>query len=405
MTIKALYPNSRPSLDLNFARTRALDPRITFTRASTGTFVGSNGLIQNAASNVARFDHNPATGESLGLLVEEARTNTLLYSQQLTNAYWDYNAGITTIPNNLLAPDGTLTGLLVTQDTSNSAHGFGNNLNIAPTDNACLSIFVKSNGCRYVGLSQNTESYVTTVFDLTNGTVVSGSGQITFYGNGWYRISEVRGQYSYRPYFHLLNAAGTNGKTFTGDGVSGAWIWGFQKEAGAFPTSYIPTTTATVTRAADVASMTGTNFSTWYNVNQSTFSLGFIPAGYSNLGGISITYNLGPSRMEFSNSGEVYTVGSNSATLGTNTLPAILRAQNKFAYSYEFPSGSLSMSRNGSNTFSSTPSPSLGMPTHTEMRLGFVIFQDRGVSFTGTFSRLTYYPVRLPDAQLQALTQ
>jgi hypothetical protein len=75
MTIKNLYPTSRPTLDLNFAATKRLDPRITFTRASTATFVGADGLIQSAATNAARFDHNPATGESLGLLVEEARTN------------------------------------------------------------------------------------------------------------------------------------------------------------------------------------------------------------------------------------------------------------------------------------------------------------------------------------------
>jgi hypothetical protein len=57
------------SLDLQFARTKTLDPRITFTRASSGTFVGSDGLIKTATTNEPRFDHNPTTGESLGLLV------------------------------------------------------------------------------------------------------------------------------------------------------------------------------------------------------------------------------------------------------------------------------------------------------------------------------------------------
>ena len=65
-----------PTLDLDFAANKSLidsvsgNNLITFSRASTGTFVGSNGLVQTAASGVARFDHNPATGESLGLLVE-----------------------------------------------------------------------------------------------------------------------------------------------------------------------------------------------------------------------------------------------------------------------------------------------------------------------------------------------
>ena len=78
MTIKALYPTVRPTLNLDFAKTKALDPRITFTRASTGTYVGANGLIQTAASGAARFDHNPTT--------EEARTNLVLRSDAFSDA-------------------------------------------------------------------------------------------------------------------------------------------------------------------------------------------------------------------------------------------------------------------------------------------------------------------------------
>ena len=79
----SLYDKSGviPILDLNFAKTKSLlDSRstknlITFSRASTGTYFGANGVLQTAATDVARFDHNPITGESLGLLIEEARTN------------------------------------------------------------------------------------------------------------------------------------------------------------------------------------------------------------------------------------------------------------------------------------------------------------------------------------------
>jgi hypothetical protein len=78
MTIKPLYPSSDPTLDLNFAGARALDPRVTFTRSSVATRVGPDGLLQTVAPNVARFDHSPTTRESLGLLVEEQRTNLLL---------------------------------------------------------------------------------------------------------------------------------------------------------------------------------------------------------------------------------------------------------------------------------------------------------------------------------------
>ena len=74
------YPTIEPSLRLDFANARALDPRITFTRASVGTYVGRDGLIKTAGNDEARFDHDPETLESLGLLIEESSTNEFPFS-------------------------------------------------------------------------------------------------------------------------------------------------------------------------------------------------------------------------------------------------------------------------------------------------------------------------------------
>ena len=59
--------------------------------------------------------------------------------------------------------------------------------------------------------------------------------------------------------------------TYDGNGTSGIYLWGAQLEEGAFPSSYIPTTTAAATRSADVASITGTAFSGWYRQDEGTF--------------------------------------------------------------------------------------------------------------------------------------
>ena len=82
MSIKSSYPTDSPSLVLDFANSRRLDPRITFTRAQTGnisSYMGPDGLIKYAGPDQPRFDHryNSVTGEveSLGLLIEESRVN------------------------------------------------------------------------------------------------------------------------------------------------------------------------------------------------------------------------------------------------------------------------------------------------------------------------------------------
>ena len=185
-----------PNLDLNFARNKSLiddysgTTLVTFTRASSGTYVGSDGLIKSATTNEPRFDHNPTTGESLGLLVEEARTNVLLNSATLSTQSVTVAAAA-----NTLSFYGTGTVTLTGVSTAGPLVGTGANNRVSLTFTPTVGVLI-----------------------LT----VSGS---------------------------VTNA---------------------QLEAGAFATSYIPTTTATVTRAADVASITGSNFSSWYNQTEGT---------------------------------------------------------------------------------------------------------------------------------------
>ena len=78
----------QPSLYLDLLAGTPLDSRVTFTRSTTATFIGSNGLIQIAAIDAPRFDYNPVTLAAKGLLTEEQRTNSVLYSEQFDNAAW-----------------------------------------------------------------------------------------------------------------------------------------------------------------------------------------------------------------------------------------------------------------------------------------------------------------------------
>jgi hypothetical protein len=271
-----------PSLDLRFADNKSLADAVTgaslvtFTRASSSTFVDSAGTLQTAATDVPRFDHNPTTGESLGLLVEEARTNLLLRSEEFDNASWTKtNSSVT--QNAAVAPNGTTTADRLTEDgTATSTHLANGAATITAGTTYTYSVYAKSDTRRWLLVSPG-GSWGYGWFDVqagVTGTLVNGGSSATSsiqsVGNGWFRCVITATAVDNRIGIQLLLATGNNIITYTGDGTSGLFLWGAQLEAGAFPTSYIATTTAAATRAADVVSITGSAFSSWYRQDEGT---------------------------------------------------------------------------------------------------------------------------------------
>jgi hypothetical protein len=265
------FPNLRPSLDLRFALAKKLDPRITFTRGSTGTYFGPDGLMKTAIANEPRFDHDPITGQSLGLLIEESRQNLLTYSADISNAAWgktNSSIGPTTT-----APDGTSTAYKLIENSTNGFHFISQSPGTI-SGTYTVSCFVKA-AERYKGYLQllGSGGNAAVFFDLKTGTITGGAGTntITPYPNGWYRVTSTltfTSSVGAVCYFVINRDDGI--AIYSGDNNSGIYVWGLQVEVGSSPTSYIPTTASTVTRSADLASMEGTNFSSWYNQNEGT---------------------------------------------------------------------------------------------------------------------------------------
>jgi hypothetical protein len=275
MTIRSLYPDSEPSIALDFVNRESLDGRINFTRASTGTYIGSDGLIKTAGSNAPRFDRDPLTGESLGLLVEEARTNRALYSEQFDNGWWIKYA-TTVSANATTAPDGTATAdKLISSSTSNRFCVY-NYSTITANSVQTFSCYGKSAGWDFmtlvvgkIGGPYTRDSYT---INLSNGTVnkgpwTSASVLSTAFtkeslANNWWKLSVSVLIDSSSTDLHIeIGTSPTNqyNNGMPGDGTSGIYIWGAQLETGSFPTSYIPTVASTVTRAADLASILNNN--------------------------------------------------------------------------------------------------------------------------------------------------
>lgn len=270
------------ALDLDFL-SGTLDPRITFTRASSGTFFGSNGLLQTASNDVPRFDYDPVTLAARGLLIEEQRTNLLTWSENFGDAAWGKtNVSVTT--NTAVAPDGTSTADKLIESAVSGVHRLFVNVALANNTTYTAYVYAKAAERRYLGFKSGIAGQPEPVFDLQTGTVASGVGFIESVGNGWYRCGHTVTSGTSTPYlayWTILTGTTFAGETYTGDGTSGILLWGAQLEAGAFPTSYIPTTTTALTRSMDVASMTGTNFSSWFNASEGTILSEALISGYT----------------------------------------------------------------------------------------------------------------------------
>jgi hypothetical protein len=417
---KGLFDSA--SLDLRFAVNKTLDPRVTFTRASTGTYVGGDGTLRSATTNEARFDHNPTTGESLGLLVEEARTNLVLRSEEFNNASWTKTRSSVTA-NAIVAPDSATTADKLVEDTTASAT---HQVHQSTTKAASAlpyagTIYVKAaeRSQVFVGLSDfgGNESYA--IFNLSTktvgtptnaGTFTGGSAVITELSNGWFRCSISATSSTSTTLALLVRIANSSGSViYTGDGTSGIYVWGAQVEAASFPTSYIPTTTATVTRAADLASMTGTNFSSWYNATSSSVFVEW--------------KNLAPSMpsgsfqwiAEFSDNTDqnrqfLFQVQAAAALVSQNSaVSGVVAGRLDAGGSYvntgtkaasAFAASDRALVANGGSIVSSAAGalpPGINRATIGNQAGG-------NASLNGTIKRLTYWPVRLPNITLQAIT-
>jgi hypothetical protein len=232
-------------------------------RATTATRVNSAGLIESVAANVPRINY-PIGGGCPHWLVEPQRTNLLLRSEEFDNAYWTKENFIQITPNDATAPDGLLTAdkLFVTSGST----GFNRTsraVNVTIGQNYCFSIFVKPNGYNFFLIRvQNflPSGLVNIAFNLTDKTITfaeSGlTGFITEKENGWIRLGFFGVANTSTPNLFFRpqpNATIDNTiSAFTGDGTSGAYIWGAQLEQGSTASSYIPTVATAITRNADV---------------------------------------------------------------------------------------------------------------------------------------------------------
>lgn len=237
----------------------------TLTCANNGkaTYFNSSGVLTTVnANNFARFNYNPVALTLNGLLIEQATTNLQIQSQLASG--WAATAGTLTL-NTTVAPDGTTTGATLADNTSNSSHHLDMPAQIAFTSGTTItySIFAKAgtNSFFQMGPGGNAFSGSTAFanFDLANGVVGSTSGTVASgiqaAGSGWYQcwaaFTPTVTDNGFVVTYTITAANSARAQAYVGTGTT-IMLWGAQVEAAAFATSYVATTAAAVSRAADV---------------------------------------------------------------------------------------------------------------------------------------------------------
>ncbi len=351
-----------------------------------------------------------------GILIEGQSNNLALNSEDFSNASWN-KIRTSVIANSAISPSGDLTADLLMDDGSTATSHFVQPLSAIATgmsvgsSTVSFSVYAKSAGRDIRIVDGYQTSNGATAFNLTNGTVISGSGSIESCGNGWYRCSTVvtiDSSTSVLPVVQLYSGS----TSYDGDSYSGALLWGFQVENGSgsgtsFASSYIATTSSTVTRAQDslsVATADIPDFSEGVGTvvyetggvasatetNQLAFGLNgpassnFFTAGVNN-GGVTDTsvrvYSTTPA-------GDQAFLNPGTATVGTGY---------KLAVRYELDNIAASM--NGGTVVSDTSGQvPVGIDTLWVGEL------DGNYHLNSNIKRIALYNEALSDTNLQALT-
>jgi len=248
---------------------------ITHTRASSATMVNASGTLVTVGNNVPRTGHHIYNGSAWvneGILHEsEARTNLVTYSNDLSNVAWP-NTNNSNTTNAGVSPDGTSNANKVVPTVSSGVHYTYQDLSLSNTDHS-FSVYVASAGYGFATICAGVNGstlYYAVVIDLSDGTQTAlysagtHSKTVTVEPVGsFYRVS-INGD---GEKYYVVGASDTGTytpsnygfKSFSGDGTSGILVYGAQAEAGSTPSSYIPTTTASVTRAAETLTVPAAN--------------------------------------------------------------------------------------------------------------------------------------------------
>ena len=348
--------------------------------------------LMTAASGVARFDHDSITKESKGLLIEEQRTN---YYPSSTDWSSNITVGNNSYTETAVGFDGEVDSAIVKTSL------------VASNDYVLLSGVSVTNGTTYT---------ISVWVKMISGTVSNFIGKfysphVSFSSMTPVNKADINGETWVRIWAYGTSTyTGNTNITLAGyDSTPSTQIayYGPQVEIGSFPTSYIPTSGSTVTRSADSASMTSTNFSDWYNGDGGTTYFEASPNGTTygsifsyqkdgsgeNATELYYPHGSGNDQIRFSvrSNGawtRILNVDDSLFTTDFNAKVALVLMRDDIAFT----------------SLGKTPATGTGaIADYTELNFNSTRLDVK--NWNGTIKKFAFYPARLSNATLQALTE
>ena len=364
---------------------------ITFTRSSAGGRFNERGIYEMVPANQPRFNYDPATLQPLGILTEESRTNLITSSNEIGAAGWATNASSVIDKGVIASPDGLKNGARLSGTSEFYIYRI---INISGQPTLTISVYakqVKPGDAIRLRLFENGGTQ-------PNGTQTSPSIALTDTWTRYEFTATVQQPDRTSVQFILLGNA-------TGSG-SEAYFWGAQMEVGASATSLITTQSSQVTRTADVVAIS--QLSPWYNPAGGTLFVDYTPGqigiGSTNAGAYLCSANPSENVIVLRDGPVKGTIYGLMAMSAQEVVSSIIGARLgagvplKMAYSYSAESAALSV--NGAAPVKGVTGK---IAAPTRMFIGGA--PNTQQLSNGHVRAVRYYPFKLTDAELQALTK
>lgn len=376
----------------------------TFTRATPAVYFDAFGVMKTAAAGQIRIDYDPLTGAFRGILIEQESENFALHNTDFDNAVWIKLRGSADTVTPIAAPDGTLTAYKFVENTEDNSHLFYDGFNFEAGKTYTWSEYFKAGGRDIVDVRLHNAAFGTNVqyrFDFaaeTAAQITAGtndSGYIEDIGGGWFRVwvtADATVTAAANCYVFLHDGVGNN---YLGDGVSGVYPWGCQVEEGEAPTSLIITGATPVTREADKLMLA---LDDWYNPAGGTLYLeATAPAPQIARNALAIDDNTGDNYIMLRSSSAPARVDAGGVVSANLVSSWWNGSASRLAFAFQ--DNDFALSQDGATVV--TDDSGVVPAGLTQMQVG----GRRGTTFfNGHIRRVVYWPQRLPNAELEAMS-